>query len=984
MRRRLLPACLALTGLFLVLPVISPPRPEPGPVTTAADEVPMGSVTAPAPAAAVRPGPTPAVRGSSAATPTLTVTRTHVRRFSMVGVTWAADAAVTNTVVQVRVQNAKGAWGHWTQVGIEDAVPNGDAVSGKKERGGTAPLWTGPSTGVQAELTARSGAHPADVKLDLIDPGTSAADSALDRPAIRDTAHAASSMPAVYSRGQWGADESIRTWGPQYAATIKAATIHHSADSNDYTADQVPALMRSIYRYHAVSLGWGDIGYNVVVDKFGRMWEGRYGGLASTVIGAHAGGFNTSTFGVSMLGNYDLVDTPPAVTTAVASVISWKFSLYGVNPRGTTILTSSGGGTSKYAAGVKVTLPTIFAHRDVGATVCPGRYAYARMDQIRDRVAGTVVDLTEISNRYDSDAGLRTLLGPQTTAPSLTADGSGGYATYQNGSLYYSPATGVRMLSGPVRDFWLASGGGAGILRYPTSDVGATADQKGEYARFQGGAVYSAKGTGTRAMLGPIQTLWNATGAETGVLGYPIWSVSNLPDGGQYATFEHGSIYWSAATGARSLSGPVRDAWIAGGAEKGALGYPTQDVTTAVDGVGQYAHFQRGSIYAADGGTLTLTGSVRDAWVASGPDRGVLGAPTSGSTGLTDGAGQVTTFTGGSIYWSPATGAQVLSGPIESLWKAAGAERSSLGYPTQGVSGAADRVGQYARFQRGVIFWSPGKGAHQVLGAINGLWAATGFERGPLGYPTAEEAGSDGVGRFSRFEHGSIFWSPTTGARAMLGPIEAAWNAAGAEQGFLGYPTQSVSTAADRVGQYARFQRGVIFWSPSSGAHRVLGAIGGLWAATGAERGVLGYPVSDELGTADGVGRFSRFQHGSIFWSPTTGTRVLLGPVEALWRRKGADTGFLGYPTQSVSWAADHVGQYARFQGGSIYWSPATGTWVVQGAFLRAWAAVGAEHGVLGYPIGDPYAVRGGQWQRFQHGYVAHSTATGNTWAVRQ
>ena len=68
--------------------------------------------------------------------------------------------------------------------------------------------------------------------------------------------------------------------------------------------------MRSIYRYHAVSRGWGDIGYNVLVDKFGRLWEGRYGGLASTVIGAHAGGFNTYTFGVSMLGNYDVVRRP--------------------------------------------------------------------------------------------------------------------------------------------------------------------------------------------------------------------------------------------------------------------------------------------------------------------------------------------------------------------------------------------------------------------------------------------------------------------------------------------------------------------------------------------------------------------------------------------------------------------------------------------------------------------------------------------------
>src|SRR3712207_4032530 len=104
--------------------------------------------------------------------------------------------------------------------------------------------------------------------------------------------------------------EHLMTWDPQVATTIKAATVHHTADSNDYTAAEVPDVMRAIYRYQAVDRGWGDIGYNVVVDKFGRLWEGRAGGLANAVVGAHAGGFNRYTFGVSMLGTYDLVDTP--------------------------------------------------------------------------------------------------------------------------------------------------------------------------------------------------------------------------------------------------------------------------------------------------------------------------------------------------------------------------------------------------------------------------------------------------------------------------------------------------------------------------------------------------------------------------------------------------------------------------------------------------------------------------------------------------
>ncbi len=400
-----LAAFLAFTGTFLVLPVYAAPAPEAEPVATSTEQVEMGSVQAPAQEADVQEGTTEPVSGVSDSAPTLSVSKTDTDGFSMVGVTWAFDAAVTDTVVQIRVQDQAGAWGDWTAVTVEDADQDANADSGARMRGGTAPLWTGPSTGVEAELVTRTGAQPTDVTLDLVDPGTSAADGSLSAPEIQDTADAAMAMPDVYSRAQWGADESIRTWDPQYASTIKAATLHHTADTNNYTADQVPAMMRSIYRYHTVSRGWGDIGYNVIVDKFGRLWEGRYGGLASTVIGAHAGGFNTGTFGVSMLGNYDTAPTTPAMITAVEAIIAWKFSLYGVNPTGTVTLTSSGGGTSKYAAGVKVTLPTIFGHRDVGSTSCPGKYGYARLGEIRSVVGRISPAASLVTSLYVDQLG---------------------------------------------------------------------------------------------------------------------------------------------------------------------------------------------------------------------------------------------------------------------------------------------------------------------------------------------------------------------------------------------------------------------------------------------------------------------------------------------------------------------------------------------------------------------------------------------------
>ncbi|WP_225234660.1 peptidoglycan recognition protein family protein [Klenkia terrae] len=281
-----------------------------------------------------------------------------------------------------------GSWGSWTTLEADDIEQTeSPETTGNDVRGGTAPYWTGDSNGVEAIVQSAEGTVPEDVRLTLIDPGTSAADTLPRAPAPQDQAGAATFMPDIVTRAQWGADESIRTWDPEYAPTIKAATIHHTADGNNYTAAQVPAMMRSIYAFHTQTRGWGDIGYNVIVDKYGRIFEGRYGGLSSTVVGAHAGGFNTGTFGVSMLGNYAEVDTPAAMLESIAQVIAWKLAMYGVNPNGYTQLTSGGGGTSRYAAGAVVTLPTIFAHRDVGSTTCPGQYAYDRMGQIRDLVA---------------------------------------------------------------------------------------------------------------------------------------------------------------------------------------------------------------------------------------------------------------------------------------------------------------------------------------------------------------------------------------------------------------------------------------------------------------------------------------------------------------------------------------------------------------------------------------------------------------------
>ncbi|WP_138732316.1 N-acetylmuramoyl-L-alanine amidase [Modestobacter excelsi] len=801
-------AFFALTATLLVVPVYAAPLPEAVPVTTSSDEVVMGSVEDPAPAADVQEGTTDPVAGVDASTPTLTVSRTGTDPFSLVGVTWAQDPAVTDTLVQVRVSDADGAWGPWTEVAQETADQSA-ADTGAQLRGGTSPLWTGPSTGVEVELVTRSGAQPTDVTLDLVDPGESAADSAPGAPEVTDTAHAATTMPAVYSRAQWGADEKIRTWAPQYAATIKAATIHHTADSNNYTAADVPAIMRSIYRYHTVSLGWGDIGYNVIADKFGRLWEGRYGGLSSTVMGAHAGGFNTATFGVSMLGNYDIAPTTQPMIDAVEAIIAWKFSLYGVDPRGTARLTSSGGGTSKYAAGVTVTEPTVFAHRDVGSTACPGRYGYARMDEIRAGVAALMAAGSEptIAARYASDPALRASLGAAVGSGGSTAGVS--WQQYERGYMYWTASTGAHVVAGQIWGVYAAAGGPA-ALGAPLTDELGTPDRVGRFNHFANGAsIYWTPATGAQLVGGQIRNLWQQTGWETGPLGYP--TSGEVPAaGGRYSTFQRGTVFWTAAGGAVEVHGPVAAEWSA----RGGLSWAVPTSSQATSGAGVYNTFsgERSIYWSQSTGARVVQGLIRARWLATGGPTGPLGLPVSDEHAEAPGV-LASTFQDGVVYWTPAGGVRVVQGAIARRWAALGGLDWGYGLPVTDELTPPDRVGRFNHFAGGAsIYWSQATSAHAVQGQIRDLWASMGWETGILGYPTSDELDTaDGGGRVNTFQTGAVIWSPATGARAVYGGIYTRYAALGGVTSQLGYPTRSEYAVPG--GRASDFEHGRITWT---------------------------------------------------------------------------------------------------------------------------------------------------------------------------
>lgn len=187
--------------------------------------------------------------------------------------------------------------------------------------------------------------------------------------------------PRIITRRGWGANESLRERGFVYTKKVKAAFVHHTASGNNYSCSQSPSVIRSIYRYHVVSSGWRDIGYNFLVDKCGNIYEGRAGGVAKAVRGAHTLGFNTNSMGIAVLGSFGKTKPSSAAVQAIARLTAWKLGLYGANPRGKTYLTSGGG--NLYQKGKSVRLNVISGHRDGFATECPGRLLYGKLGSAR-------------------------------------------------------------------------------------------------------------------------------------------------------------------------------------------------------------------------------------------------------------------------------------------------------------------------------------------------------------------------------------------------------------------------------------------------------------------------------------------------------------------------------------------------------------------------------------------------------------------------
>ncbi|GAA3667496.1 hypothetical protein GCM10023081_02740 [Arthrobacter ginkgonis] len=419
-------------------------------------------------AAGQAPDADPADDGQLAA---LTAPRT-TSEFTAAGLTWTAEPGNEVLEAALRVRE-DGEWSEWASLEVLSGGPGDEPGSGAAKVG-TDPFLTLGADGVQARVLTVTGAAPADLSISLVSAGTAATDGDLEpapagtpaagtavaapagdgivgagttaaaqpasylTPATAASATAASTTlnaslpasvngaalrPAIVTRAQWGANESQADTTDRRSLRLKAMYVHHTASSNNYTKAQAYQQIRAIYDYHTKSLGWDDIGYQFLVDRFGTIYEGRRGALAQLTVGAQAGGYNAETIGVSMLGNFDIAAPPTAAVSALTKVLAWKGYQYNLDVTDRTTLTTTvvGSSTARAQDGTQVQIPVILGHRDTNYTACPGRYLYPKLGAIRKDVAERIQATTA---RYGKAGDALEAPAQAGSPPAVTANGT--------------------------------------------------------------------------------------------------------------------------------------------------------------------------------------------------------------------------------------------------------------------------------------------------------------------------------------------------------------------------------------------------------------------------------------------------------------------------------------------------------------------------------------------------------------------------------
>jgi len=307
----------------------------------------------------------------------------------LAGVGWRGSAKAD---VELRFRGSGGRWSEWVSAGSHGHAPEVGPREGDRHVGD--PIWTGGTSVLQVRASPSLSAaslHLIDVsggigaarEARLADAFAATAPLALAEPRLQ----AGPGQPPIIAREGWAKGVSPPRVAPEYGA-VEMAFVHHTENPNGYLAGEVPAMLRAIYIFHRYVRGWNDIGYNFVVDLYGRIFEARAGGIDQPVVGAQAGGYNLASTGVAVLGSFMSTPISPQARTALENLLAWKLSLHGVSSSGraTVKVNPAGAIYSRFPANARVSLPRIAGHRDADSTDCPGNTLYGQLPGVRAAV----------------------------------------------------------------------------------------------------------------------------------------------------------------------------------------------------------------------------------------------------------------------------------------------------------------------------------------------------------------------------------------------------------------------------------------------------------------------------------------------------------------------------------------------------------------------------------------------------------------------
>jgi hypothetical protein len=352
--------------------------------------------------------PTGAAAGQEASGDVVSRPLDPPKRFDLVGLRWSGGDAEAD--IELRVRPEGGPWSDWAEA-TPDSGDAPDPGRGEPEaKRVSAPVWADGADEVQYRTSERLRG----VKLEFINATGTATAADRAETAVRKAANkgvagvaglfraGAATRPSMVSRSEWGGDRYCRPRKSAGTGSVKAVFVHHTAGSNRYSSSDGRSIVLGICRYHRNSNGWDDIGYNFLVDKYGRLYEGRAGGVNRAIVGAHAQGWNAQSTGVANLGNFSNGGQSSAALRAMDRLISWKLDIHGTPRGGRTTLVSAGGGTNRYRSGTRVGFNRISGHRNGNHTECPGDRLYDQLPRLRRGVESGSRTTEQIVDNADS------------------------------------------------------------------------------------------------------------------------------------------------------------------------------------------------------------------------------------------------------------------------------------------------------------------------------------------------------------------------------------------------------------------------------------------------------------------------------------------------------------------------------------------------------------------------------------------------------